>query len=105
MVDYIDRQDDPSQIPCPSCKVDFALVNLDQNWIPERYHRYLQPPIRKVFFPGPDVSAQETIDELTDRMRNLQESLAQSEANVEAHGQAYQAAREELMLSNRKPKL
>lgn len=84
---YIDIQDDPTAIPCPCCKAEFALVKLDEEWIPDRLRNYLYPPIRKIFFPAAHVSAQETIQELEDKVRDLQTSLSQ----INTRTQSYQA--------------
>ncbi|GLB41641.1 putative RING-type zinc-finger [Lyophyllum shimeji] len=63
------NDEDVSKSSCPTCRTPFNTVTPDLTYLPKKYHQYVIPSVRRVYFD-------------TTRQDDLQEKLAAAEAKI-----------------------
>jgi len=50
LLDYIETSPDAHKATCPTCRSTFSLVGPNLSTIPKKYHEFILPPTRRVYF-------------------------------------------------------
>ncbi|EKM48534.1 uncharacterized protein PHACADRAFT_132340, partial [Phanerochaete carnosa HHB-10118-sp] len=55
------------ECPCPTCRAPFTIATLDLRFVPQKYHAFMQPAVRRVY-PSPSDVVQ-TLEKRNDKLQ------------------------------------
>ncbi|KAI0692514.1 hypothetical protein BC835DRAFT_1357011 [Cytidiella melzeri] len=53
LVQYVEQHDDVTEAPCPTCRAPFCIATPDLRFVPQKYHKYILPTVRRVYLSQP----------------------------------------------------
>ncbi|KAA1470169.1 hypothetical protein DENSPDRAFT_849377 [Dentipellis sp. KUC8613] len=69
---HITASKDPIKAICPTCRTPFPVVSPDLEFVPRKYHMFINPSIRRVYIDLPD----DQVEDLKDEVARLESSVA-----------------------------
>ncbi|TCD69484.1 hypothetical protein EIP91_007414 [Steccherinum ochraceum] len=79
----IESSEDAVTASCPTCRAPFCIAQPDLRFIPTKYHKFLMPSVRRVYFEaGPQVSSSSSTSSSTESDADLKDQISALEARV-----------------------
>ncbi|KAI0091591.1 hypothetical protein BDY19DRAFT_885525 [Irpex rosettiformis] len=58
LIQYVEQHDDVTEAPCPTCRALFCIATPDLRFVPQKYHKYIVPTVRRVYLSQPAAQSQ-----------------------------------------------
>ncbi|KAI0732152.1 hypothetical protein C8Q72DRAFT_774855 [Fomitopsis betulina] len=75
LISHVEANSDAVTASCPSCRTPFSIATPDLRFVPAKYHKYIIPSVRRVFFDAPGDSnraLKATVVRLEERVKGLE---------------------------------
>ncbi|KAI6116810.1 hypothetical protein EDD16DRAFT_1045255 [Pisolithus croceorrhizus] len=89
---YIISGNDALQSICPTCRQEFHIATPDLTVVPEKYHDFILPTIRKLYIDIPSVSKlSKKVNALNNQVKKLSKEMSALEDRCDDYGREVQA--------------